>query len=309
MPKLVLPELGEYCTNTKAPEHRLVGPQEDMDLQSVSSWFSKYPVGDFYTEAIGNSIDYVLDGGRTGRFDLQLPTVHTGERASVGAKLEYEVMRVFKLPKTKPLDSTINGIPVDFKATITRNWAIPSEAHCQICVCTRIDLSKNRHRTYLVRAHRSWLHEGENRDGKRGLAAHARDLWSLPLYDWTPLPVNPLRYLTESQADEVLAPKPGQVKRLLKMFQYLEGLVIPRNVIMTVGAGKDDPVRRARETRPLAVEMGLEILCGDWVESRDIAAARGVRLRPGEWLALRTGDERDQPAPQNAASQEVDGQR
>lgn len=40
------------------------------------------------------------------------------------------------------------------------------------------------------------------------------------------------------------------------MFQYLEGRVIPRNVIMTVGAGKDDPVRRARRRGVLPSNWG-----------------------------------------------------
>ncbi|PVD04803.1 hypothetical protein DBP21_12305 [Streptomyces sp. CS147] len=250
-------------------------------------WFHGHPVAEMYTEAIRNAIDYVLDGGRTGRFDLMLPTVHSGERASVGAKLEYEVLRVFGLPKVKPLDTIVNDVPVDIKATITSNWTIPSEAHCQLCLCTQIQLSRNRHRTLLVRTHTSWLQHGENKDGKRGLAAQARDQWSVPVYDWTPLPVNPLRHLTEEQAAEVLAERPGQVKRLVKMFQYLEGHVIPRNVILTVGAGKHDPMRRARQARDSARKAGLDLLCGDSSEWRDAAAARGYTIRPGEWIALR----------------------
>lgn len=291
MARLVLQQPGEICTNTDTAEHLLQNPADDSELQAVLGWFSSHSVGELYTEAIRNSIDYVLDGGKTGRFDLLSPEVHPGERASVGAKLEYEILRIFNLPKTKPLDTLITEAPVDIKATVGDNWAIPTEAHCQLCICTQIQLKKNRHRSWLVRAHRSWLYRGKgNKDGKRGLAVHAREHWGVPLYDWTALPVNPLRYLTEAQAKEVLAERPGQAKRLLKMFEYLEGHVIPRNVILTVGAGKDDPVRRAREARDDAKRAGRILLCGDWVESRDIAAAGGITLRPGEWLALSTDD-------------------
>lgn len=291
MARLVLQQPGELCTNTDAVEHVLLGPEDDSELQSVLHWFSKHPTGELYTEAIRNSIDYVLDGGRTGRFDLLSPKVHPGERASVGAKLEYEVLRVFDLPKSKPLDTLIDGAAIDIKATVGDNWAIPTEAHCQLCICTQIQLRKNRHRSWLVRAHRSWLYRGKgNKDGKRGLAVHARDHWSVPLYDWTDLPVNPLRFLTEDQADQVLAKKPGQMKRLLMMFRFLEGHIIPRNVILTVGAGNDDPMRRARQARDHATEEGLTLLCGDWVESRDQAAARGIVLRAGEWIALHNDD-------------------
>ncbi|MFE8006355.1 NaeI family type II restriction endonuclease [Streptomyces sp. NPDC057418] len=290
MVRLILQKPGEICTNTDVPEHVLAGPDADAELQAVLSWFSRHPVAHLYTEAIRNSIDYVLDGGRTGRFDLLSPDVHPGERASVGAKLEYEVLRIFDLPKAQPLDTLIANVPVDIKATVGDNWAIPAEAHCQLCICTQIQMRKNRHRSWLVRTHRSWLHRGKgNRDGKRGLAVDARNNWSVPLYDWANLPVNPLRYLTQEQAVKVLAKKPGQVKRLLMMFRFLEGRIIPRNVILTVGAGNDDPMRRARQARDEAVKEGLTILCGDWVESRDQAAARGISLQAGEWIALRDG--------------------
>jgi hypothetical protein len=296
MPRLILQPPGEICTNTDAGEHQLLAPEDDHELQSVAGWLSEYPVADYYTDAIRNSIDYVLDGGRTGRFDLLSTEVHPGERASVGAKLEYEILRTFELPKRKPLDTLISDIPVDIKATVGSNWAIPTEAHCHLCICTQMQLKKNRHRSWLVRSHRSWLYRGKgNKDKKRGLAVEAWERWSLPLYDWTDLPVNPLRYLTDEQAAQVLAKKPGQVQRMLKMFHFLEGHIIPRNVFLTVGAGNQDPMRRARQLRDRAATEGLTVLCGTWRESRDQAAARGITLRPGEWIALREDGEAGSP--------------
>lgn len=303
MTRLILQAPGEICANTFVGDHQLLSPEDDVELQSVASWLAERPVAEFYTDAIRNSIDYVLDGGRTGRFDLLSPKVHPGERASVGAKLEYEVLRMFGLPKAKPLDTLISGEPVDIKATVGDNWAIPTEAHCQLCICTQIQIKKSRHKSWLVRAHTSWLYRGKgNKDQKRGLAVHARENWSVPLYDWTDLPVNPLGYLTEDQAEQVLAKKPGQVERMLKLFRFLEGHIIPRNVFLTVGAGKQDPMRRARQLRDRAALEGLTVLCGTWVESRDQAAARGITLRPGEWIALRenTADAAD-PTPSATA--------
>ncbi|MFF2508327.1 NaeI family type II restriction endonuclease [Streptomyces sp. NPDC058067] len=298
MARLVLRTPGETCSNTDKGEHALLAPEDDAELRSIADWLGEHAVDELYTDAIRNAIDYVLDSGRTGRFDLLSPEVHPGERASVGAKLEYEVLDAFGLQKLKPLDTEIADVPVDIKATVGANWAIPSEAHCQVCICTRIHLSENRHKSWLVRAHRSWLYRGKgNKDGKRGLAVQARDQWSIPLYDWTALPVNPLRYLTDGQAAEVLALKQGQVRRMLKMFRWLEGYVIPRNVILTVGAGRQDPMRRARELRDRAAAEGLTVLCGDWVESREQAAARGISLRPGEWISLREKSGAAEPAP------------
>ncbi|MFF8804881.1 NaeI family type II restriction endonuclease [Streptomyces omiyaensis] len=295
MARLVLQEPGGLCTNTDAGQHILLHPGDDPEAQTVLSWLRDHPLSVSYTESIRNSVDYVLDGGRTGRFDLLSPEVHPGERASVGAKLEYEILRNLSLPKTRPLDTEISGIPVDIKATVGSNWAIPSEAHCQLCLCTQIQLGKNRHRTWLVRAHRSWLYRGKgNKDGKRGLAVHAREHWSVPLYPWTPLPVNPLRYLPEEVARQVLAARPGQTERLTIMFRALEGHVIPRNTLLTA-ARSHDPMRRAREVKKALAREGLTLLCG-----RDAGAAHGILLQAGEWIAVREGG----PAPETASPQE-----
>ncbi|WP_282695553.1 NaeI family type II restriction endonuclease [Streptomyces sp. CC208A] len=304
MARLVLQGPGARCANTDAGKHILLHPEQDLEAQAVFRWLKGRPLADIYTESIRNSIDYVLDGGRTGRFYLLSPEVHPGERASVGAKLEYEILRNLSLPKTKPLDTEISGIPVDIKATVGSNWAVPSEAHCQLCLCTQIQLKKNRHRTWLVRAHRSWLYRGKgNKDGKRGLAAHAREHWSVPLYDWTPLPVNPLRYLPEDVARQVLAEQPGQVERLLIMFRALEGHVIPRSTLLTV-ARSHDPMRRAREVKRAAAREGLTLLCG-----RDAGAARGISLQAGEWIAVRDGSSESvsPPRPENGQPQGVPG--
>ncbi|MFG2665682.1 NaeI family type II restriction endonuclease [Streptomyces sp. NPDC048387] len=266
----------------------LLAPGEDTDAQAVLEWLRAFDVAGLYTRAIANAIDYVLDGARTGRYDLLSPAVHPGERASVGAKLEYEVLRSFSLPKEPPLDTTIAKVPVDIKATVGANWAIPSEAHCQLCICTQVQLKHGRHRSWLVRAHRSWLYRGKgNKDGKRGLAVDAREQWSIPLYDWTPLPVNPLTLLTEEQAARIMAKRPGQEHRFAMMFRYLEGHVIPRSVISTVGAGRLDPLRRARNIRKHLAKDGLTLLCGKWRDQQDLAAAHKIALGAEDWVALR----------------------
>ncbi|MCX5198389.1 NaeI family type II restriction endonuclease [Streptomyces sp. NBC_00249] len=292
--RLVLHEPGEICSNADADQHILRTPAEDSGLQAVLDGLRPYDVAGLYTGAIANAIDYVLDGARTGRYDLLSPDVHPGEKASVGAKLEYEVLRSFNLPKEPPLDTVISGVPVDFKATVGANWAIPAEAQCQLCICTQIQLGRSRHRSWLVRAHRSWLYRGSgNRDGKRGLAVHAREHWSVPLYDWTPLPVNPLTLLTAEQASRVLAKRPGQERRFSMMFNYLEGLVVPRSVIATVGAGRHDPLRRARNIRKSLARDGLTLLCGKFPEQRDLAAAHKITLGPEDWIALRMEGDQD----------------
>ncbi|MEV7543008.1 NaeI family type II restriction endonuclease [Streptomyces sp. NPDC089915] len=286
--RLILQRPGEICTNGDTSEHTLLAPSDDAEAQAVLDWLRAFDVAGLYTGAIANAIDYVLDGARTGRYDLMAPDVHPGEKASVGAKLEYEVLRSFSLPKEPPLDTRIAKVPVDIKATVGSNWAIPSEAHCQLCICTQIQLGRGRHRSWLVRTHRSWLYRGKgNKDGKRGLAVDARDQWSTPLYDWTPLPVNPLTLLTAEQSARIMAKRPGQEQRFAMMFRHLEGHIIPRSVISTVGAGKLDPLRRARNVRRHLAKDGLTLLCGKWRDQQDLAAAHKITLGPEDWVALR----------------------
>ena len=287
MVRLVLDVPGQPCSNTDPGLHQLLVPAEDDQLQAVLAEILAQPVAAKYTKAIRAATDYILDGEKTGRFDVLGADVHTGERAAIGAKLEYEVLDAFGWDKLKPLDTRIGGVPVDLKATVGKNWAIPDEAHCQLCLCTQIDFKAHRHRTWLVRAHRSWLYRGKgNGDRKRGIAIHALDNWSAPLYDWEPLPRNPLLDLSDSQKAVVFAEKVGQEKRLLALFGFLPNVVLPRSVIETVCAGNDDPLRRTREVKGPAAEQGLTLLCGTWKRDKAVALAAGFELPEGDWIAL-----------------------
>jgi hypothetical protein len=289
MGRLKLLPLGSACLgeDCRSEGGVLRDPSDDGELQVVLGELRKYDLAAGFTEAIRSSIDYVLDGARTGRYDLLSKDVHPGERASVGAKLEYEVQRVFKWKKAKPLDIELAGVPVDLKSTVGDNWAIPTEAHCHLCICTQMRLKDNVHRSWLIRTHTSWLYRGKgNKDGKRGIAVDARNQWGVPLYDWTQLPINPLTLLTESQVDQVFELGRGQEVRLLRLFTYLPKIVIERSVILTVCAGNQDPMRRARAIKEKAAERGILLLCGTWVSDRTVAENHGFTLGPGDWVAI-----------------------
>ncbi|MFG2823078.1 NaeI family type II restriction endonuclease [Kitasatospora sp. NPDC048365] len=301
MARLKLQPLGETCLNEecRSADRILRAADNDHELQAVANELSRNDLAAGFTDAIESSIAYVLDGARTWRFDLLGSDVHPGERASVGAKLEYEAQRVFDWKKAKPLDVEIGGVPVDLKTTVGDNWAIPTEAHCHLCICTKIELKKNRHRSWLIRTHTSWLYRGKgNKDGKRGIAVDARHQWGLPLYDWTNIPINPLTRLTEEQAAMVFEKGKGQEVRLLRMFHYLPKTVISRSAILTVCAGNQDPMRRARAIRPRAEKEGLLVLCGTWLDERAEALRHGFALGSEDWVALPLNST-PQPEPAN----------
>lgn len=287
MVRLVLDPLGHACANMANGSHTLLAPDQDSALQNVLAELADLPVAANYTTAIQAATGYVLDGARTGRFDVHAANVHPGERAAIGAKLEYEVIDAFGWAKRKPLDTAIAGVPVDLKATVGSNWTIPDEAHCQLCLCTRIDFKAHRHCTWLVRAHRSWLYRGDgNKDGKRGIAVQALEDWAVSLYGWEPLPVNPLLRLSASAKSAVFAEGVGQEARLLALFEYLPDTLLPRAVFETVCAGFKDPMRRARAIKEKAALRGLTVLCGTWKEDQAAATAAGIELGAGEWIAL-----------------------
>ncbi|WP_433053169.1 NaeI family type II restriction endonuclease [Dactylosporangium sp. CS-033363] len=276
---------GTLCQNDRGETHELLDPAADAELRTVWAWLRKRP--NFVQEmgdAVEDAIYYVLDGSRTHRFDLRDERVDSDERRAVGTKLQYHVLENLKLPKLRHPDTQIEGIGVEIKGTIAGNWAIPREGQCGVTLLIQLDIDADRHMTRLMRTHRAWLRDGPNHDGKRGVAAAALRQFATVLYPWTSLRPNPLKMLTDEQRDEVFGRR-GQEVRLAHLFRALPGVVIPRAVILTVCANRDDPLRRARATRP-RVRPELELLCGTWPAQRELAAVLGYDLTGAAWVAV-----------------------
>ncbi len=266
--------------------HEIAAPEDDQDLQAVYTWLMTHPLAPLLTSAVNDAVEYVLDGARTWRFDLNSPEVDSDERRTVGTKLQYRVLSALELEKEPPLDTQILGIAVELKGTIGTSWMIPREGQCEICLLIQVDTARDRHRAFLMRTHRLWLN-APNQDQKRSIRADARDEYAIPLIPWTSLPANPLKLLTSRQLAVVFAPHVGQAKRLTALFGYLPEVVIPRTSILTVCANRDDPMRRARQIKDTVMEQhGLRVLCGKWPAEREEAAARGYDISGAAWVAL-----------------------
>ncbi|UGT63782.1 NaeI family type II restriction endonuclease [Nocardia asteroides] len=281
---------GNICVSDAngALEHVVQHPAEDEELQRVLSWLQERPLEQLFTTAVDQAVQYVLDGARTWRFDLNSTEVDSDERASVGTKLQYHVIAALGLIKEKPLDTTIADIAVELKGTVRTNWMIPREGQCQICMLFQVDAANDRHRAFLMRTHRVWLNRG-NQDMKRSIRQDALNTYAVPLLDWTPLPRNPLKMLTAEQHAVVFDLHKGQATRLTALFGFLPDVVIPRISILTVCANKQDPMRRTRQIKAkVRAEHGLELLCGTWQADRDAAAAWGFLLPDESWVALRS---------------------
>ncbi|WP_213010852.1 NaeI family type II restriction endonuclease [Paractinoplanes toevensis] len=237
--------------------------------------------------AVQSSVDYVLDGARTGRFDLASPRVDSDERRTVGTKLQYHLLDALGLPKLRGPDTVIAGVPVDIKGTVGENWSIPREGQCELCILVKIDVRRDTHSAWLMRTHRAWLHGGQgNRDQKRGVIAEALRLYAVSLYPEAPLMRNPLRLLDDEGLAAVFDPNAGLVTRLTELFTRLPNVVFPRHVIETVGFQRDDPLRRARQAKERVRACGLDLLVETWVEDRDRATRLGFQLPKGGWVAV-----------------------
>jgi hypothetical protein len=241
-----------------------------------------------FGSAVYEAIQYVLDGPRTWRFDLNQPEVDSDERASVGTKLQYRLIEKLGLEKLRPLDIIVVGHPVDIKGTVRSNWSVPEEAFCQLCICVRIDAAKNHHEAWLMRTHFAWLYGGAgNKDKKRGIQVGARQAYGIELYPRTQLPLNPLTLLNSEQRDAVFnLARGGQEKRLVSLFVSLPNVVIPRDAILTVCAQRRDALRRVRAVREQLRPLGIELLVGTWTGEFERAASLGFDLADEAWVGV-----------------------
>jgi hypothetical protein len=269
--------------------HVVVDPGADAELQAVHGWLIEQPIADLLRSATDSAVKYVLDGARTWRFDLLDPAVDSDERATVGTKLQYHVIQQLGLSKEPPLDTSVLGVAVEIKGTVRRTWMIPREGQCEVTLLIRIDAKEHRFAAWLMRTHRVWLTRGQgNRDLKRSPLSEAFARFALPVVPWTDLPPEPLRDLTLDELAVVFG-EGGLRTRLVALFRFMPGVVIPRGSIAIVGAGLLDPMKRAREAKgELRESHGLIILVGTWADERAAASALGFDLSDEAWVAIPT---------------------
>lgn len=286
--KILLPPGNTCASDRNNITHIVEDPQTDADLQIVYNWLLSQPIERLLTGAVNDAVEYVLDGARTWRFDLDSPDVDSDERASVGTKLQYRVLAALNLIKTPPLDTKILGIPVELKGTVRTNWMIPREGQCEICILIQVDSKNERHRVFLMRTHRVWLNDGGNQDKKLTVMAAALREYALPLLPWTPLPPNPLKRLEPKDVAVVFNLENGIKRRLTALFGFLPEVVIPRIAIETVGANAKDAVRRARQAKvDIYDQHGLVVLVGRWKPQHELAAKHGFDISGNAWVALK----------------------
>jgi hypothetical protein len=231
---------------------------------------------------IRRSIDEVLDGPRTGRWDFD--ELEKTEKTYVGTKVEIVLRAELELEKGAVLDLAVEGHEVDVKWAKDSVWQIPVEAVGQICLCLGGLRKMSQFQVGLVRIEEEYLNPGSNRDRKRTLSATGRAAM-LSLVGPTPLPPNFVAQMDASVRAEVVA-EPTIQARVAKLFAGLPGTPIPREAVATVARTTGDPMRRVRADAHAGDPLeGMTILSFQY--GNGLAAALGYPpLRRDEFMAV-----------------------
>lgn len=246
-------------------------PGRDLGLESVVAWLLS-EIRDppaFFAGVVRKSIDEVLDGPRTGRWDFD--RLEKTEKTYVGTKLEILLRTALGLDRGDVLDLEIEGQPVDIKWSKDSSWQIPREAVGQLCLCIGGVKKMTSLQVGVVRCNLEYLNRGRNQDSKGTLSVAGRAAMRM-IVSGTPMPPN---FVAEMDPDVRLAvmSQPTIQLRVTKLFQSLPGVAIPRDAVRTVARTEGDPMRRVRKDAQAGDPLGgYEVLSK---YDKDVIAALG----------------------------------
>ncbi|WP_196279799.1 NaeI family type II restriction endonuclease [Catellatospora paridis] len=271
---------------------RPIGPRADGDgLAAVEGWFRAQPgMASRFALALRQSIDEVLDGQRTGRFDVA--TLEKTEKTYLGTKVEIVVRAEFGLARGESMDYRVAGCDVDAKFTIGRTWTIPREAMGHVCLVMAADDLRSRFRVGLLRITEQVLTTGQNQDGKRAVSLDGRGAISWLVVD-AGLPENVLLQLPPTDREAIFSASDGHrgsgnggQLRINELLRRVHGRMIDRTTAITVASQLDGP-KRVRDARHLLRDEGVIVL-GHQNDHPRIARALQLPVPPkGSWIATR----------------------
>ncbi|WP_312930286.1 NaeI family type II restriction endonuclease [Agrobacterium cavarae] len=209
---------------------------------------------------IRQAFDEVIDAPRTNRFTLA--EIEKTEKTYLGTKIEILFRNYLKIPKGKILDMLIDGVEVDIKNTVGRNWMIPAESIGRPAFVVRADEKKALCDVGLVVFRKEYMTVGKNRDVKKQLAAahHVNIWWILRMH---PYPPNFWEVLPAPKRNEIVTAGSPSAK-VAKLFELLQERPISRTQIEAV-AQQHDPMRRLRKgggARDILRKKQIAVLSG-----------------------------------------------
>lgn len=272
---------------------------EDPELQAVRNYILGLdPDGKRFARVLRDTIDQLLDGENTGRYDWQ--QLHKTEKTHAGTLVEINLQREFGFKDGQDLDYCLAGYEVDCKySQKPYGWMIPPEALDEICLVVWADDYKSQWSAGLFRANRARLTTSGtktkkgNRDGKfqltKGLHSAVQWLWKEePLQENLLLHISPTTREIILNAGGSSRRKPGAA-RVRELFRQVQQRKVSRTVVRTLACQKDY-MKRVRYNggarSPLQAE-GIIIL-GDYAIHQELA--RQLRIpepNEGEFISVR----------------------
>jgi hypothetical protein len=279
------------------------------DLAPVVRWFEDQPdARERFRWALRDSLDELLDGQRTGRWAYQ--HLSKTEKTYLGTAVEVNLTKEFEIPNGDELDWRVGDVDVDCKfSRELGGWEIPMEMYS--CADHGDRSGKANHPALVI-----WMNDDTdqwaagliriiddllrwktdrgtsvrvrayNRDNKRRIAdEHARDiywLWGGLQHD---LPANLLLQLPDDIRARILSGKSGQ-ERVNRLFRAVQGRIVGRQTVLTVGQ-QDDAPKRARDARLRLRSEGIIVLGHQETHpliARDLDLPVPVK---GEWISAR----------------------
>lgn len=261
--------------------------RRDEQLQAVHATLMDLdPYGQRFAAVLRDTIDQLLNGEVTGRYDWK--TLNKTERTHAGTLVEINLQREFRFADGQAMDYQIAGIDVDCKYSQSfGGWMIPPEAKGHLCLLVWANDYESRWSAGLFRVRHEWLNHGSNRDAKLTVKASHRDkiywLWLDAL-----LPENLLLHISTDDRDAIFAPSSGQ-QRLNELFRRAQKRPISRNVVRTVARQKDymKRVRGNGGSRSALRPEGILIM-GDYDSHRAVAEKLHLPIpAEGEFVSVR----------------------
>lgn len=257
--------------------------REDAELDRVASWFSRQVnLEGRFSAVLRQSIDEVLDGQRTARFDIE--QLAKTEKTYLGTKVEIVCQSEFGLPRGMEMDYSVSGVDVDAKFSLSGQWMIPKEAMGHICLLLSADDQKSSFGAGIVRISENILTNGGNRDGKRSISKSGRSeiQW---LFRNGVMRENLLLKLGHDVRAGIMAEPAGQ-RRVDELFRRVQGRIVDRNTVETA-AKQLDAAKRVRDARKRLRPEGVVIL-GHQGKDPQVARSLGLAVpEKGTWLAVR----------------------
>jgi hypothetical protein len=270
------------------PEHPDHGDLIDVRafIEKVSKQAGRKGLSVEFPPLVRGMIDELVDTPRTGR--LSLDELEKTEKTYLGTKVEIIVRDFLGVPKGIHLDLLIDGVEVDVKNTIGKNWSIPREAINQICILIAVNESSNKCYFGLIRARREYLTDGQNQDLKHTISSDGKRniMWllhnqSYPANFWAQFGKHELLLF-----HDVANASPNE--RLARLFRRYQRKTVPRSAIEDV-ARQLDSLKRVRTNggaRSLLKREGIAVLSGNY--NKEVRRKLGFGdLKNGEFVSIR----------------------